>query len=62
MKVQLNTDAIDHATLALLYLTLHDNETPGKAMTGMPSTACISAASSVIQWAKRNRWPLPRKA
>lgn len=26
MKVQINTDAIDDATLALLYLTLHDNE------------------------------------
>jgi hypothetical protein len=42
MKVQLNTDAIDDATLALLYLTLHDNETPAL-------NRCISAASSAIQ-------------
>ncbi|WP_333678499.1 hypothetical protein [Dyella sp.] len=62
MKMQLNTDAIDDATLALLYLTLHDNERAWKGHDWDAINRCISAASSAIQWAKRNRWPLPRKA
>jgi hypothetical protein len=42
--MEIDTGKIDEAVLALLYLTLHEGERPGRASAETPSTSYTSQA------------------